>query len=223
MHGVAQHSVAGRCAGADRSITPRRQAIRVRGSRAAPALFQPSSALPGSDCSFCNRIPVMRKGAVGQGRHGAAQAVRAGRAYMELNFNAGWMPDRCTGWPRNPYRRTRRTWRLFSEDRAACLLPLPGKRFDVVTWRHVKADRYGVVARGTASLFRRTGGERGQRGDRLGLARSRSKVLGDVGEASGRPIPQAKAARPFSQTARTRPCSWRCCATSPRPAQQPGT
>lgn len=33
---------------------------------------------------------------------------------------------------------------LFSEDRAA-LLPLPGKRFDVVTWRHMKADRYGVV------------------------------------------------------------------------------
>ena len=42
------------------------------------------------------------------------------------------------------YRKDTEERGLFSEDRAA-LLPLPGKRFDVVTWRHMKADRYGVV------------------------------------------------------------------------------
>ncbi|BCB69430.1 hypothetical protein BLJIH1_17220 [Bifidobacterium longum] len=60
------------------------------------------------------------------------------------NFNAG-LPDRCLELATKPhYRKDTEERGLFSEDRAA-LLPLPGKRFDVVTWRHMKADRYGVV------------------------------------------------------------------------------
>ena len=51
---------------------------------------------------------------------------------------------------------------LFSEDRAA-LLPLPGKRFDVVTWRHMKADRYGVAAPGDGIAVPRTGRTRAER------------------------------------------------------------
>ncbi len=50
---------------------------------------------------------------------------------------------------------------LFSEDRAA-LLPLPGKRFDVVTWRHMKADRYGVAAPGDGIAVPRTGRTRAE-------------------------------------------------------------
>lgn len=60
------------------------------------------------------------------------------------NFSAG-LPDRCLELATKPHCRKDTEERgLFSEDRAA-LLPLPGKRFDVVTWRHMKADRYGVV------------------------------------------------------------------------------
>ena len=55
------------------------------------------------------------------------------------------LPDRCLELATKPhYRKDTEERGLFSEDRAA-LLPLPGKRFDVVTWRHMKADRYGVV------------------------------------------------------------------------------
>lgn len=60
------------------------------------------------------------------------------------NFNAG-LPDRCLELATKPhYRKDTEERGLFSEDRAA-LLPLPGKRFDVVTWRHMKAGRYGVA------------------------------------------------------------------------------
>ena len=63
------------------------------------------------------------------------------------NFNAG-LPDRCLELATEPHCRKDTEERgLFSEDRAA-LPPLPGKRFDVVAWRHMKADRYGVATLG---------------------------------------------------------------------------
>lgn len=52
-------------------------------------------------------------------------------------------------------------YRTDTEDRAA-LLPLPGKRFDVVTWRHMKADRYGVAAPGDGIVIPRTGRTRAE-------------------------------------------------------------
>ena len=59
------------------------------------------------------------------------------------------------------YRKDTEERGLFSEDRAA-LLPLPGKRFDVVTWRHMKADRYGVAAPGDGIAVPRTGRTRAE-------------------------------------------------------------
>ena len=59
------------------------------------------------------------------------------------------------------YRKDTEERGLFSEDRAA-LLPLPGKRFDVVTWRHMKADRYGVAAPGDGIVIPRTGRTRAE-------------------------------------------------------------
>lgn len=77
------------------------------------------------------------------------------------NFNAG-LPDRCLELATKPHCRKDTEERgLFSEDRAAPL-PLPGKRFDVVTWRHMKADRYGVAAPGDGIAVPRTGRTRAE-------------------------------------------------------------
>lgn len=77
------------------------------------------------------------------------------------NFSAG-LPDRCLELATKPhYRKDTEERGLFSEDRAAPL-PLPGKRFDVVTWRHMKADRYGVAAPGDGIAVPRTGRTRAE-------------------------------------------------------------
>lgn len=96
------------------------------------------------------------------------------------NFSAG-LPDRCLELATKPHCRKDSEERgLFSEDRAA-LLPLPGKRFDVVTWRHMKARpvRRGH-ARGTASLFR--GPANAGRGVIVGLRALEVEVLDSSGK-----------------------------------------
>lgn len=109
-------------------------------------LFQAFQAHYGFDCSFCNPYSGHEKGAV-ESKVGMVRRklfVPRPSVWSLENFNAG-LPDRCLGLATKPHCRKDTEERgLFSEDRAA-LLPLPGKRFDVVTWRHMKADRYGVV------------------------------------------------------------------------------
>lgn len=109
-------------------------------------LFQAFQAHYGFDCSFCNPYSGHEKGAV-ESKVGMVRRklfVPRPSVWSLENFSAG-LPDRCLELATKPHCRKDTEERgLFSEDRAA-LLPLPGKRFDVVTWRHMKADRYGVV------------------------------------------------------------------------------
>ena len=109
-------------------------------------LFQAFQAHYGFDCSFRNPYPGHGKGAV-ESKVGMARRklfVPRPSVWSLENFNAG-LPDRCLELATEPHCRKDTEERgLFSEDRAA-LLPLPGKRFDVVAWRHMKADRYGVA------------------------------------------------------------------------------
>ena len=109
-------------------------------------LFQAFQAHYGFDCSFCNPYSGHERGAV-ESKVGMVRRklfVPRPSVWSLENFNAG-LPDRCLELATKPhYRKDTEERGLFSEDRAA-LLPLPGKRFDVVTWRHMKADRYGCV------------------------------------------------------------------------------
>lgn len=182
-------------------------------------LFQAFQAHYGFDCSFCNPYSGHEKGAV-ESKVGMVRRklfVPRPSVWSLENFNAG-LPDRCLELATKPhYRKDTEERGLFSEDRAA-LLPLPGKRFDVVTWRHMKADRYGVVAPGDGIVIPRTGRTRAEGGS---WASARSRSRSSTRRASiWRPI-LGRTARP-ARTARTRPCSWRCCATSPRPGPTAG-
>ena len=103
-------------------------------------LFQAFQAHYGFDCSFCNPYSGHEKGAV---------ESKVGMVRRKLFV------------PKPHYRKDTEERGLFSEDRAA-LLPLPGKRFDVVTWRHMKADRYGVAAPGDGIAVPRTGRTRAE-------------------------------------------------------------
>ncbi len=65
------------------------------------------------------------------------------------NFNSR-LPGRCLELGRKPHHtKDEEEVCLFAEDRGA-LLPLPAKRFDVVTWRRMRTDKYGVWSRSTA-------------------------------------------------------------------------
>lgn len=112
-------------------------------------LFRAFQARYGFDCSFRNPYPGHGKGAV-ESKVGMARRelfVPRPSVWSLEDFNAG-LPDRCLELATEPHCRKDTEERgLFSEDRAA-LLPLPGKRFDVVAWRHMKAGRYGVATLG---------------------------------------------------------------------------
>ena len=59
-------------------------------------------------------------------------------------FNARLL-ERCLALgDKDHYRKGGRETDLFAEDRKA-LLALPEARFDVVTWKRMKADKYGIV------------------------------------------------------------------------------
>mgnify|MGYP000706771189 FL=1 len=150
-------------------------------------LFQAFQAHYGFDCSFCNPYSGHEKGAV-ESKVGMVRRklfVPRPSVWSLENFNAG-LPDRCLELATKPhYRKDTEERGLFSEDRAA-LLPLPGKRFDVVTWRHMKADRYGVVTlegRHRCSADRANAG----RGVIVGLRALEARGPRLVGQASGDP------------------------------------
>ena len=145
-------------------------------------LFQAFQAHYGFDCSFCNPYSGHEKGAV-ESKVGMVRRklfVPRPSVWSLENFSAG-LPDRCLELATKPHCRKDTEERgLFSEDRAA-LLPLPGKRFDVVTWRHMKADRYGVVTLEDGIVIPRTGRRREAEGDR-GPPRAQGRVLDSSGK-----------------------------------------
>lgn len=154
------------CRSGSCSITPPAWAIRGTGSgsRVRRRLFQAFQAHYGFDCSLGNPYSDREKGAV-ESKVGMVRRklfVPRPSVWSLENSDAG-LPDRCLEPAAKPHCRKDTEERgLFSEDRAA-LLPLPGKRFDVVTWRHMKADRYGVAAPGDGIAVPRTGRTRAGR------------------------------------------------------------
>ena len=124
------------------------------------------------------------------------------------NFNSR-LPDRCLELGGKPHHaKDEEEAVLFAEDRGA-LLPLPGKRFDVVTWRRMRTDKYGVVTLDGRHRCS-TDGSHARRDVLVGLRALEIEIL-DAGEP-GWPCIRGRTARP-APAARTRPCSWRCSAT----------
>lgn len=120
---------------------------RTRGDGTRMArLFQAFQAHYGFDSSLCNPHSGHEKGAV-EAKVGMIRRklfVPRPSVWSLENFNAR-LPDRCLGLGMKPhYAKDGEELGLFAEDRAA-LLPLPGKRFDAVTWKRMRTDRYGMV------------------------------------------------------------------------------
>ncbi len=108
-------------------------------------LFQAFQAHYGFDCSFCNPYSGHEKGAVESKAStwcGASCCIRPSVWSLE-NFNAGSGPVPGAGHETALPQGHGGTWPVL---RGPCgAAAVAGKRFDVVTWRHMKADRYGVV------------------------------------------------------------------------------
>ncbi|MFC5221294.1 IS21 family transposase [Bifidobacterium leontopitheci] len=120
----------------------RRTSDAIRLSR----LFQAFQAHYGFEYAFCNPYSGHEKGAV-EARVGAVRRrlfVPVPSVWNLDNFNRR-LPDRCLEiGDKEHYRKGESQTGLFAEDRKA-LLPLPAKRFDVVTWKRMKADKHGNV------------------------------------------------------------------------------
>lgn len=113
-----------------------------RGTR----LFQAFQARYGFESSLCSPYAGHEKGAV-EAKVGMIRRklfVPGPGVWSPENFDSG-LPDRCPelgGKPRHAKDEEEAV--LFAEGRKA-LLPLPSKRFDVVTWKRMRADKHGVV------------------------------------------------------------------------------
>lgn len=109
-------------------------------------LFQAFQAHYGFDCSLCSPYAGHEKGAV-EAKVGMVRRklfVPKPSVWSLENFNSR-LPDRCLELGGKPHHaKDEEEAVLFAEDRGA-LLPLPAKRFDVVTWRRMRTDKYGVV------------------------------------------------------------------------------
>ena len=108
--------------------------------------FQAFQAHYGFDCSLCSPYAGHEKGAV-EAKVGMVRRklfVPKPSVWSLENFNSR-LPDRCLELGGKPHHaRDEEEALLFDEDRGA-LLPLPAKRFDVVTWRRMRTDKYGMV------------------------------------------------------------------------------
>ena len=120
----------------------RRMFERVRLTR----LFQSFQAHYGFEYVFCNAYAGHEKGGV-ESRVGAVRRklfVPVPSVWSMPAFNARLL-ERCLALgDKDHYRKGGRETDLFAEDRKA-LLALPETRFDVVTWKRMKADKYGIV------------------------------------------------------------------------------
>nr|DAM75922.1 MAG TPA: transposase [Caudoviricetes sp.] len=120
---------------------------RTRGGEARwTRLFQAFQAHYGFESSLCSPYAGHEKGAV-EAKVGMVRRklfVPKPSVWNLENFNSG-LPDRCLELGRKPHHaKDEEETGLFEEDRKA-LLPLPSRRFDVVTWKRMRADKYGVV------------------------------------------------------------------------------
>lgn len=112
---------------------------------AGPACSRRSRRITGSTAPPVPPVRGSREGRRGgEGWHGPPQAVRAQTECVESGElqlpTARQMPGARQ---ETHHAKDEEETRLFSEDRGA-LLPLPAKRFDVVTWRRMRTDKYGV-------------------------------------------------------------------------------
>ena len=125
------------------------------------------------------------------------------------NFNAG-LPDRCTELATNRIgRRTRRNVACSPRPCGAAAVAREAFRRGHVA--APEADRYGVVTLEDGIVIPRTGRTRAEASWASARSRSRSStrrasIWRPILGRPGRPGP--------ARTARTRPCSWRCCATT---------
>lgn len=109
-------------------------------------LFQAFQAHYGFESSLCSPYAGHEKGAVGAkvGMVRRKLFVPRPSVWSLENFNSR-LPDRCLELGGKPHHaKDAEEAVLFAEDRGA-LLPLPGRRFDVVTWKRMRTDKYGVV------------------------------------------------------------------------------
>lgn len=109
-------------------------------------LFQAFQAHYGFESSLCSPYAGHEKGAV-EAKVGMVRRklfVPRPSVWSLENFNSR-LPDRCLELGGKPHHaKDEEEAVLFAEDRRALLL-LPGKRFDVVMWRRMRTDKYGVV------------------------------------------------------------------------------
>ncbi len=109
-------------------------------------LFQAFQTHYGFEYSFCNPYSGHEKGGV-EARVGAVRRklfVPVPSVWNIESFNER-LPERCLALgDREHYRKGEGQAGLFEDDRKA-LMPLPSKRFDVVTWKRLKTDKYGQV------------------------------------------------------------------------------
>ncbi len=105
------------------------------------------------------------------------------KAYGYESFNADLF-ERCMAMADKPhYRRGERESRLFEHDRAM-LLPLPAAGFDPVTYKRMKADKYGAVTlEGRHRYF--TGIEHAGRELIVGLRADSVEILDTTGKPIG--------------------------------------
>lgn len=119
---------------------------RKDGSVRYTGLFAGFRAHYGFDSTLCNPYSGHEKGNM-QSKVGAirrALFVPVPKAYGYESFNADLF-ERCMAMADKPhYRKGKRESRLFEHDRAA-LLPLPDSGFDPVTYKRMKADKYGAL------------------------------------------------------------------------------
>ena len=173
-------------------------------------LFQAFQAHYGFESSLCSPYAGHEKGAV-EAKVGMVRRklfVPKPSVWNLENFNSR-LPDRCLELGGKPHHaKDEEEAVLFAEDRGA-LLPLPGKRFDVVTWKRMRTDKYGVVTLDGRHRYS-TDGSHARRDVLVGLRALEIEIL-DAGEP-GWPCIRGRTARP-APAARTRPCSWRCSAT----------
>lgn len=109
-------------------------------------LFQAFQAHYGFESSLCSPYAGHEKGAV-EAKVGMVRRklfVPRPSVWSLDGFNSR-LPDRCLELGRKPHHaKDEEEAGLFEQDRAA-LLPLPSRRFDVVTWKRMRTDKYGVV------------------------------------------------------------------------------
>lgn len=148
-------------------------------------LFAAFRAHYGFDSTLCNPYSGHEKGNV-EAKVGAirrALFVPVPKAYGYESFNADLF-ERCMAMADKPhYRRGERESRLFEHDRAM-LLPLPAAGFDPVTYKRMKADKYGAVTlEGRHRYF--TGIEHAGRELIVGLRADSVEILDTTGKPIG--------------------------------------